>query len=172
MDTPKKSFDAIKSDVCDTTLIYIAWLVIPTLMISFSRALEIGWRLQYTAQAMAGAIIWGATLFRGRLSYTLRANAILGVLVWMGWTGQIATTAPTSFVFFVSASAMAAVFYGTRGGILAIALSLLITASTYLAIIWGLYPTPTYAGGMAITTWLSRAATIVIAAAGPVIAVA
>lgn len=102
----------------------------------------------------------------------MRASTILALLVWLGWTVQIITTAPTSFVFFVSASAMVAVFYGARAGVLAIALSLVITASTYFAIKAGLYPTPTYAAGMSGVIWLSRAASIVIAAAGPVIAVA
>ena len=171
MDTPKKSIETIQSDVCNTTLFVMAWLVIPALMISLSRALEIGWRLQYITQAIAAVIIWGITAFRHRLGYTLRANTILALLFWMGWTGQIATTAPTAFVYFVAAGAMAAVFYGTRGGILAIALSVVITASSYLAIKAGFYPTPTYAAGMSITTWASRAASVAIAAAGPVITI-
>ena len=172
MDGPKKSIDAIKSDVCDTTLAVMAWLVIPALLISFSRAIEIGWRPQYTGQAVAALVIWGITFYRGRLSYAFRANTTLVLLVGLGWTGQIATTAPTSYVFFVSASTMAAVFYGTRAGVLATILSLLITAGTYVAIKAGVFPVPTYAAGMTITTWLSRGASIAIAAAGPVIAVA
>ncbi len=57
VDGPKKSINAIKSDVCDTTLVVLAWLVIPALLISYSRALEIGWRPQYTGQAIAALTI-------------------------------------------------------------------------------------------------------------------
>lgn len=42
MDSPKQSLDAIKSKVCDTTLVAMAWLAIPALLISLSRSLEIG----------------------------------------------------------------------------------------------------------------------------------
>ncbi len=102
----------------------------------------------------------------------MRANTILALLVGLGWIGQLATAAPTSYVFFISASAMATVFYGTGAGIAATALALLITAGNYFAIQASMFPIPTYTAGMAITTWLSRGASIAIAAAGPVIAVA
>lgn len=168
----KKSLDDIKSEVCDTTLVVMSWLILPALLISVSRAFEVGWRLQYSAQFVGALIVWGMTYFRHRLPYGLRANIILALLVWLGWSGQIFTPAPTSFVFFVSASVMAAVFYGATAGVVAMALSVLITVSTYLAIKAGIFPVPNTTTGMALGTWAARAVSLVIASAGPVIAVA
>ncbi len=165
------SLDAVKSDVCDTTLAVMAWLIVPAVGISVSRALDVGWTPQYTAQCLGAGAVWLIAIFRKRIPYVVRANLIIFLLLAMGWAGQIATLAPTSYVFFVAAGAMAAVFYGAAAGIVVVALSVLITFSSYFAIKAGYYPVPTYPAGMTITTWISRAASLIVAAAGPVIAI-
>src|SRR5215475_12108929 len=89
MSAKSKSLAEIKSDVCNTTLWVMSLLVVPALALSVSRAFELGWRLQYTAQVAACVVIWGVTAGRRRISYLVRANTILALLFWLGWTGQI-----------------------------------------------------------------------------------
>ncbi|MGE3475223.1 MAG: ATP-binding protein [Rhodospirillaceae bacterium] len=168
----RTTLGAIKSEVCDTTLVIMSLLIVPALGVSIARVLEVGWTVQYIGQVIGAFIAWGITLFRRRLSYEVRANTILALLFWLAWTGQIYTPAPTSYVFFVSAAAMAVVFYGAAAGIVAVVLSVLVTIGTYFAIHAGIFPVSTYATAMAFTTWLSRLASLVVASAGPVIAIA
>jgi len=167
----KKSLDAIRSEVCDTTLVVLSWLAIAALAISFSRVFDIGWTLQHVGQVIACVIVWGIAIFRRRIPFQVRSVTIIAVLFWLGWTGQVYTPAPTSYVFFVSGAAMAAVFYGGPAGVAAVVLSVVITIATWAAITAGVFPTPTYATSMSLTTWLSRLASLVVAAAGPVIAI-
>ena len=165
-----KSLKEIQSEVCDTTIRVMALLVLPALLISLTRALEIGWQIQYTAQVGTALVALGISLLRHRLSFVVRANAVLALLFWLAWTGQVFTGTPTSLVFYVSASAMATVFYGARGGVLAVAFSIILTGSTYFGLLYGLYPMPRPTSALAVTTWLARGTSVVFAAAGPVIA--
>ncbi len=167
----KKSLDAIRSEVCNTTLVVMSWLVIAALAISLSRVADVGWSPQYIGQAVGSLMVWGITFFRRRIFFHGRAITIIALLFWLGWTGQIYTPAPTSYVFFVSGAAMAAVFYGGPAGVAAVVLSVVITISTWAAIAAGVFPQPTYATAMSFTTWLARLASLVVAAAGPVIAI-
>ncbi|MGE3333388.1 MAG: ATP-binding protein [Rhodospirillaceae bacterium] len=167
----RKTLDAIKSEVCDTTLVVMSLLVIPAIGVSLLRVFEVGWTVQYVGQVIGAFIAWGVTLFRRQLPYKVRAITILALLFWLAWTGQVYTPSPTSYVFFVSAAAMAVVFYGAKAGVIAVALSLILTISTYVAIAAGIFPVPTYATTMSFTTWLSRLASLVVASAGPVIAI-
>lgn len=167
----KNSLDAIRSEVCDTTLAVMSWLTAAALIISLSRVIEVGWTVQYVGQIIGAFTVWGLTFAGRRIPFHVRAGVILGLLFWLGWTGQVYTPAPTSYVFFVSAAAMAAVFYGARAGVIAVVMSVVVTISTWIAITEGLFPVPTYATAMSFTTWLSRLASLVVAAAGPVIAV-
>ncbi len=165
-----KSLADIQSEVCDTTVRIMGVLALPALLISLSRVLEIGWQIQYTAQVIAAIGAWGVTLLRHRLSFDARANTVLVLLFWLGWTGQVFSGSPTSLVYYVSASAMATVFYGARGGILAVTGSLVLTGSTYFGLIYGLYPEPRAISQVAVTTWLARGTSLVMASVGPVVA--
>jgi len=167
----RTTLDSIKSEVCDTTIVVMSLMVVPALAVSLMRVLDVGWTVQYVSQVIGAATVWGVTIFRRRLPYQIRAITILALLFWLAWTGQIYTPSPTSYVFFVSAAAMAVVFYGAAAGILAVVLSVVITISTYFAIQAGMFPVPTYATTMSFTTWLSRLASLVVACAGPVIAI-
>jgi signal transduction histidine kinase/FixJ family two-component response regulator/HPt (histidine-containing phosphotransfer) domain-containing protein len=167
----RTTLDSIKSEVCDTTLVVMSLLVVPAIGVSLLRVLDVGWTVQYLGQVIGAAIAWGITIFRRRLPYQARAITILALLFWLAWTGQVYTPSPTSYVFFVSAAAMAVVFYGAAAGVMAVVLSVIITISTYFAIKAGMFPVPTYATTMSFTTWLSRLASLVIASAGPVIAI-
>lgn len=167
----RTTLGAVKSEVCDTTLVIMSLLIVPALGVSIARVLEVGWTVQYIGQMIGALIAWGITLFRHRLSYAVRADTILALLFWLAWTGQVYTPSPTSYVYFVSAAAMAVVFYGAAAGIVAVVLSVLVTIGTYFAIQAGIFPVPTYATTMSFTTWLSRVTSLVVASAGPVIAI-
>jgi len=67
---------------------------------------------------------------------------------------------------------MATVFYGARGGMLAVTFSVALTASTFFGMKYGLYDLPRPIPALAVTTWLARVASVAIASAGPVIALA
>ena len=112
----KKSLDAIRSEVCDTTLVVMSWLVIAALAISLSRVADVGWSPQYIGQAVGSLMVWGITFFRRRIFFHGRAITISAVLFWLGWTGQVYTPAPTSYVFFVSGGALGDTPVSIHGG--------------------------------------------------------
>lgn len=87
METSDRSHEAFRSRICDSFLVVLAVLAVPTLASSLWRAVEIGWQPVMTVQAALATCLWLATVYRRRLAYRLRAGFLVILFVIIALSG-------------------------------------------------------------------------------------
>ena len=162
----------IRSDVCDTVL---GWTLVAgavAIAISLSRIIQFGWLPVMGLHIGLEIVLIPIYYFRKRIPFAVRASAILAVMYLVGIGGHISFGTPTRIEFFVSASIMAAVFFGERAGLISAGTTILCIAAIYAAFCFNLIPQPMTAGyAMSATSWITNAASSLVAALAPLVAV-
>lgn len=161
----------IKSEVCDTVLKWTTIVGGCGVALSFLRVIEFGFLPVMVLHAAIVASLASLYIFRKRVAYTARATAIVGVMVVVGIGGLLTFGSPARIEFFVAASIMSAVFFGERIGIAVAALGAVLLSAIYILFFSGLVATPTAVPPLSPTSWLTSAASMVVAALAPLLAV-
>jgi len=161
----------IRSEVCDTVLKWTAILGSGAVLLSFLRIIEFG--LLPVMFVHAAMVVHLVTLYvlRRRVPYAFRAASIIGVMVLVAAGGHITFGTPTRIEFFIAATIMASVFFGQRAGVTMAAASVLLLAVLYAGFRADLFPTPVPTPPLSLTNWVANAASMVVAAMAPMIAV-
>lgn len=113
-----------RSKICVSFLVTFSLIAIPALIASLYRASHIGWQPVMYAHIALAMMIWGITLFRTRIPYTIQAAAIITVFIIIGLGGifQFGLIAAGT-VFLVIASPIAILFFGKKAGIITFVLA-------------------------------------------------
>ncbi len=167
-----KSLSEIRAQVCDTTMVWLALLAIPAFSINIYRGLEVGWRPVIGVYAAVTVTVLLCAAFRLRLPYRLKANVIVGLLFLNACGALISFGSPAGLQHFVGSAVMAAVLFGRRAGIIAVALALATILATFWSFRLGIL-NPAGLGRITLSgaSWLSNAGGVVITAIGPIIAI-
>jgi len=166
--TERDALTQIRSEVCNTTLLWLAWMFLPALVLSLSRVLDGGWLPVMGIQiALVGAINLVAHL-RRRLPYLLRAATVVAVMFLIGIGAYLTQGGPSGLVFFISASIMIAVFWGERAGVASIGFSIVFIGAIFWALSHGKIHLPEVSLFGLVAT---NAAGAIIASIGPLIAI-
>jgi signal transduction histidine kinase/CheY-like chemotaxis protein len=161
----------IRSEVCDTVLKWTTIIGSCGVALSFLRFIELGFLPVMLLHAVIVAGLASLYIFRKRVPYTARATVIIGVMVLVGMGGLLTFGSPARIEFFVAASIMSAVFFGERIGIAIAALGVALLSAIYILFFSGLVAPPTVVPPLSPTNWLTSAASMVVAALAPLLAV-
>ncbi len=166
-----KSLEEIRSDVCDTTLVWITAIAIPMLSFSVSRVREIGWQPVIGLHMVLVVLLAVVTLFRRRIAYAARAFLLVTLMFLTACGGLLNFGSPAGLFYFCGASVMAAVLFGRPASFLTVILALLAMLAAYLGFRAGLLTRPDLnVVHSASSSWLANAGGVVITSLGPIIA--
>jgi signal transduction histidine kinase/CheY-like chemotaxis protein/HPt (histidine-containing phosphotransfer) domain-containing protein len=167
-----KTLTEIRSDVCNATLLWLSAAAVPALFLSLLRIMTFGWLPVMGLHIAVVAALVAVTAARRRAPYYLRTITVVAVCFLAGVGGHLTFGSPNALVFFISASIMAAVFFGERVGIAVIGLSAVTLMGIYFGISTELLPALHAAPNpMRYGTWLANTGVAVVSAIGPLIAV-
>lgn len=161
----------IRSEVCDTVLRWTTIVGACAVGLSFLRIVEFGFLPVMMLHAALVPGLVGIYLLRKRLPYTARAASIVGVMILVGIGGVLTFGSPTRIEFFVAASIMSAVFFGERIGIAIAAVCVGVLSAIYTLFFSGLIAPPSSLPPLSPTNWLTSAASLVVAALAPLLAI-
>ncbi|MBY0511541.1 MAG: hypothetical protein K2P94_15490, partial [Rhodospirillaceae bacterium] len=167
-----KSIADVRADVCDTVYRWMLPAAFLALILSLSRIVEQGWLPIMALHIVLVAIMFILTIGRKHFPYAVRARALVGVMLMIGIGGHVSFGSPTALVYFISASIMAAVFFGEKYGIITIGFSVAAIIGIFGLFDFGILPPPRPpAGSLVFTTWLTHTAAALVASLGPLISV-
>jgi signal transduction histidine kinase/DNA-binding NarL/FixJ family response regulator len=167
-----KTLTEIRSDVCDATLIWLTAAAVPALFLSLLRIMEFGWLPVMGLHMAVVSVLAAVTVARRQAPYYLRTITVVAVCFLVGIGGHLTFGSPNALVFFISASIMAAVFFGERIGIAVIGLCAITLMGIYLGLTVDLLPPLHDAPNpMSYGTWLANTGVAIVSAIGPLIAV-
>jgi signal transduction histidine kinase/DNA-binding NarL/FixJ family response regulator/HPt (histidine-containing phosphotransfer) domain-containing protein len=161
----------IRSEVCDTVLKWTALIGSIAVLLSLIRILEFGF-LPVMAVHIALALLLMATyVMRRSIPYVWRAGVIVAVMFIVATAGHISFGTPARVEFYVAAGIMAAVFFGEKVGLLVVGACIATLAAIYTAFHFHLLATPIRLPIDSPTSWISNAASMLVAALAPLLAV-
>lgn len=161
----------IRSDVCDTVLKWTAVIGLVAVLLSLLRIFEFGFLPVMALHVALVGVLSALYLLRKSVPYVVRASAIIAVMMAVAAAGHVTFGVPMRLEFFIAASIMAAVFFGERVGVLIIAAGALLLGLIYAAFRFELLPGPVGIPPLSPTNWLANAASMVVAALAPLLAV-
>lgn len=118
MDGHRHQFDTVRARICNVFLVVAIVAAVPALTVSLYRITTTGWLPIMAVQFGIFAALLFFVLFRKRLPYNLCAGFIVAALLVLGLGGlwQLGLVG-SAIVFLVAAPAIAAIFFGTRVGV-------------------------------------------------------
>jgi two-component sensor histidine kinase len=127
----------IQSRVLDWALVTFAIAAIPGLVISFYRAIDIGWQNITFLHTGLGVILWLTAIFRHRLQFRIRATVCIGIIYAVGIAGLVVYwLSGHGLLFLIISSFVATLLFGIRPGLIltvtTIAILACILAAVYL----------------------------------------
>lgn len=169
----EKSPPHINSEVVDITLIVLSVAAVPWLLFTFYRAAEIGWLPLNSEHVVVAALLWFTTLARRRLSFAVRAGAIIVFFLLSGIFGTLTFGPAHGGPMLVAASSMCAVFFSRRGAIYGAVGPVVLLSAMFVLFHTEIVPWPHISLSVqAPTTWLASLAGLVLMSIGPIIAIA
>lgn len=115
----------MRNRLAEFTLLLLAFLGLPALVISLLRVGEFGWLTSMYAHLAGYVLIVILCVFRKRFSYQVKAGAVLALLFVIGTLSFPNFAAAGSGVFFYLAIVvLGTLFYGFRGGLTAMVVCL------------------------------------------------
>jgi len=172
MHTSDKTLDDVRAEVCDTVFLWMVPAGALATILSLSRIFQHGWMPIMNLHVGLMIALTVVAAARKRVPYRLRAGVLVGIMFLIGVGGHVVFGSPVALVYFISASVMAAVLFGERIGIAAIAVSTGTIMGIYVLFVSGILPPPRpTAGPLVLTIWLANTAAALIASLGPLISV-
>jgi signal transduction histidine kinase/DNA-binding response OmpR family regulator len=167
-----RSIADVRADVCDTVYRWMLPAALAALLLSLSRIIEQGWLPIMALHIILVAAMFIVSIGGKHFPYALRAGALIGVMLLVGIGGHVTYGSPTALVYFISASIMAAVFFGERFGIITVGFSIVTIIGIFGLFDFGILPPPRPTQGpFVFTTWLTHTAAALVASLGPMISV-
>jgi len=125
-----ETIEAVRSQLVDAALFALAIIGFLAVIASLLRILDVGWQHVMFLHIGFYLVVLGTAILYRRLSFHVRAFVVLGILFFAGIGGLLTwgLIGMGSF-FFVTCSILAAIFLGTRAGIIALAASLVVIAA-------------------------------------------
>lgn len=112
---PIERMDDIRSKIANAALVVLSIIAIPALAASLLRAQDLGFQPAMVVQIVAVAVVWVTTIFRGRLSITVRGGLLVLVLIAISLGGFFNfALSGAGQAFFLSAVVFAAIILGRR----------------------------------------------------------
>ncbi len=161
----------IRSDVCDTVLKWMAGVGGLVVLVTLSRIIELGFLPIMALHLGMVALVSAVYALRKRISFPVRAGLVIAVMFGIGLAGHVTFGTPTRIEFFVGACIMMMVFFGERLGILMTAVCVVTVALLFAGFHFNLLPPPIVIPQTSPTNWLTNAASMVIGALAPLVAV-
>ncbi len=121
----------VRNKLVDTTLFVLGVLSIPPLVASLIEVKAFGWDIAKFSQIGAVTILFIFLLLRTRISFKVKANTIIGILIILGCTSLITLgLTGTGTLFLMISVVLSTLFFGSTGGKYA----LLVTVIPYIFI--------------------------------------
>lgn len=126
----------IRNKLLDRMMKICAFLAVPALAASLSRATDVGWRFSMSIQVIVFLAVWGAVIFRDALSYRARYLILLTVLAFLAISSFLSFGILTGPLWSLTAVVFITLVLGKRAGMWAAGLVLAL-----IAVIYALYAT-------------------------------
>jgi len=162
----------IRSDVCNAALGWFCIFGTVAVGLSLLRILEFGWLpvMALHITVLSAAVI--VYLFRDRVPFSVRAGSIILIMYLVALGGHISFGPPTRIEFFISATILAAVFFGKRAGLASGVLTIFCIGLVYIALFMDLISPPHIEGySFSITAALTNIGSTIVAGYAPLIAI-
>jgi len=161
----------IRSDVCDTVLKWTALTGAVALGLTLFRAVEFGFLPVMVLHVSLVALVTAVYALRKRIPFVVRSGTIISAMFAIAVGGHLYFGSPMRIEFFVAASVMGAVFFGEKFGILLAAVCVATVGVLFVGFYTGLIPEPIQFPALSPTNWLANAASMVVAAMAPLLAI-
>lgn len=128
------SLDEMRDRIANGVLLALSFISVPALMVSLMRIQVIGWQPVMGFHIFAVAVLIGASVVRAHLSYKVRGGIVVGIVFLLGVGGFLNFALNgAGYPALLLAAIIAAVLFGTRGGMLLLLLGIVAIALTGLA---------------------------------------
>ena len=125
------NIDAIRGRIADGALIAVSFIAVPALTMSLLRIQDIGWQPAMAVQIVAAVIVWFVTIFRQKLTSTVRSGVVTGLMFAIGVAAFFTqATGGAGQGFLILSIVLAAVLLGTRSSLTILALGGFAIATT------------------------------------------
>ncbi len=163
----------IQSDACNQTLVAFSAVGTLAVLISLSRAFQIGWEWQMTVHVVQLALMLLVLLFRKSLSLNVRAGFLSCLLFAVGMTSVVRYGVGSGgIIFFVSGCIFAGCFFSLRATFFVMGLGCLCIITVYTLRFYNIIPESISPRAFAsdVSTWLLGCIALIVASSGPVFA--
>ena len=150
------SIRAVRSRLIDRGLVVFSIVLPAAVLLSLSRVFEHSWNPAYYAHMTLAVLILTTTVFRKKLPYAVRTSVLLGTLLILGVVGLAAFGLPGGGIpLLLTFATLTTVAFGTRAGIVACLICLLVIVAAGAAICTGTITFPFDIGAYAtsVTAW-------------------
>ncbi|MHB1207929.1 MAG: ATP-binding protein [Rhodospirillaceae bacterium] len=171
-DAPK-TLREIRSDACNTILVTLAVLAVPTAAVSVLRVIEQGWVPVMGLHIAVTLMLALAALSRHRMSLSVRAAIVTAVPFVLAVGGLLSYDRGNGvMMFFVSSCVVAGCFFSRRVALGVVALCVATLAAIYMLFRFEIAGLPLNTVGYDVSplSWLTLCTAFVLAGAPPVIA--
>lgn len=128
------SLEEMRGRIANGVLIALALIALPALAGSLMRIQSIGWQPVMGFHIAAAGVLIGAALARRRLSFKVRGSSIVGIIFLVGIGGFLNfALSGAGYPALLVSAIVAAVLFGTRGGLIVLFLGLMATIVIGLA---------------------------------------
>jgi len=163
--TVPEQINEIRNQLLDKSLIVVAALAVPIVLVSLSRAASTGWQPIMYLHVFIGILIPVIIILRRRLTLRVRAAIIFGSLFLAGVGGLLTYGLIGAGILILATVCLAfTIIYGLRIGVLFLIASILIIATTGIAAYMGLITFAVDFNVYAITasSWITAASTFAL----------